>query len=337
MQLLKIDENLRLSTLSDIVGSANVPAVLHENSLPRTPNIGQAFKQSVAATQSEDIVSQVKKVAIINSFTEDSDIFQRAALSSDDDWKCISSKGTFPDSLKIPSTVKIPDAVDVLGNGQSVSNLTYSRTIDQMLNPPYRVDPATFNEYSAANPSSLTESVPGEGNGNVFQWFHIPWGKITLYSSLAGEQIEFPVYPQGLNDAVTANYTQMPDMIYQYEPWMVYQSSGPRSNTFRFDMHRDMWTGDHRDGKANELIRFCEANCYPEYDGSAVNTSTVTLYISGNAMITGVMTEVSVEWDGEGPIGIDGWFLHFVLEISIVEVSPEPLSFSKVRTKPLIG
>ena len=96
-----------------------------------------------------------------------------------------------------------------------------------------------------------------------------------------------------------------------------------------------MWSGDHRDGKANELIRFCEACCYPEYNGSAVNTSTVTLIIAGKPLIRGVMTDVSTTWSG--PIGLDGYYLECELRISITEVSDKPLNYSYVKSREIIG
>ena len=204
-------------------------------------------------------------------------------------------------------------------------------------NPPHYIDPSIFNEYSSIRPSQILEyNSQGDSNiQNTFQWFRIPWGQVTLYSSLGNDSKDFPVYPEEVSDARSANYTEMPDMLYQYEPWQVYQSSGPRANTYTFKFHRDMWSGNHRDGKANELIRFCEANCYPEYSGSAVNTAVVTLYIGGQAHIRGIMKDVNVRWSG--PLGLDDWYLMCELELTIVEVSDTPLNYSTVRNKGLIG
>ena len=57
------------------------------------------------------------------------------------------------------------------------------------------------------------------------------------------EMLAFPVYPEELDDGVVANYEDMSEMLYQYEPWKVYKSSGPREMTFTFNFHRDMWSG----------------------------------------------------------------------------------------------
>jgi hypothetical protein len=144
----------------------------------------------------------------------------------------------------------------------------------------------------------------------------------------------FPVYPENIDDGVSANYEEMNEMLYQYEPWKVYKSSGPRENTYTFVFHRDMWTGDHRDGSANNLIRGCEANCYPNFDGSLVNVPIVTLYIHGVNHITGVMTNCKVKWDG--PIGLDGFYLKCELSFTITEISPQALNYNTVRNKGLI-
>ena len=75
--------------------------------------------------------------------------------------------------------------------------------------------------------------------------------------------------------------------------------------------------------------------CYPYYNGSAVNTSIVTIYVKGKSLITGVLTEASDDWSG--PIGLDGWYLECTLKLSITEVSVQPLSYSTMRNKGLIG
>lgn len=335
MQFLKIKPGLKLQELSDLVGERNTEYVLNANQLSRTPEIGKAFSDVCDTKTSESKnVEWNRKSSILNSFVSDSDVFETAALLRDSDWKLLSNLGTFPNMLRIPDSIVLPDTVDILGNGEGVKKSIYKKAMNQLSTPPHSIDPAIFNEYSVQKPSRILDYT-SNSNSNVFQYFRIPWGDVTLYSSLDNSKIDFPVYPEEIQDQVKANYTTMPDMLYQYEPWQIYQSSGPRSNTYTFSFHRDMWTGDHRDGKANELIRFCEACCYPEYNGSAVNTSTVTLLVAGRPLIVGIMNDVSTRWDG--PIGLDGWYLHCELQISITEVSTTPLNYSVVKQKPLIG
>lgn len=334
MQFLSINENTKLSELSDIVGERNLEYILNANELTRTPNIGKAFlnRCNDIVNEQSSQVDWTRKISILNSMSDNSDVFEKAALLNDIGWKLLSKLGTFPGMLKIPESVELPSTVDIIGDNSKVSETIYQKAMYQMKTN-HIIDPSIFNSYSTVKPSNLVYYNPQDGN--VFQNFQIPWGEVTLYSSLDNSKIDFPVYPEEVSDGVKANYTQMPNMIYQYEPWQVYESSGPRSNVYAFDFHRDMWTGDHRDGKANELIRFCEACCFPEYNGSAVNTTVVTLLVSGNALITGVLTDVNTKWDG--PLGLDGWYLHCRLEISITEVSKSALSYSTVKNKPLIG
>ena len=334
MQLFKIDETTTLAQLSDAVGEKNVQSILAANNLKRTPNIGKQFKSMCDSIMSQpNPVDTKRKMSLLNGLTTDSDIFESTALQGEKEWKVTSAIGTLPGMLKIPDSVTLPDSVNVLGNSQSVGNRIYKQVMTS-LEVSSKVDPSIFNEYVGAN-SSQPVSASSGSSSDVFQWFQIPWGQVSLYSSIEGETKDFPVYPEELSDEYKANYTQMPDMLYQYEPWQVYQGSGPRSNTYTFKFHRDMWTGDHRDNKANELIRFCEANCYPEYKGSAVNTPSVTLYIAGQPHISGILTGVSVKWSG--PLGIDNWYLVCELGLSITEVSQTALDYATVKKKGIVG
>lgn len=335
MQFIKISPSTTLSELSEQVGAKNIDAILHLNGLPRRPDIGKVFKEKCNQIQSEvaDIAWQ-RKCTVLNSLTKDSDVFEYASLLSGSGWKVLSSIDTFPNMLRIPDTISLPDSSQILGNGEQTKTLVYREVMRSFQEPPHFPDMAVFSEYSSIRPSSVVEPAGGI-DSKVFQWFKIPWGEVTLYSSLSGDTIDFPVYPESMSDGVRAEYTTMPDLIYQYEPWQLYTRSGPRTNTYEFDFHRDMWTGDHRDGKANELIRFCMANCYPRYNGSAVHTATVVLYVHGKNLITGILTDVSVDWDG--PIGLDGFYLHCKMTLTITEVSPQPINYDSMRRKPLIG
>lgn len=334
MQLLKIKPNTSLEELANQVGDRNVEAILAANNIKRSPNVGKAFADTCARIQSTNpAVDTKRKIALLNNITHESDIFEQTALQSESAWKITSAIGTLPSMLIIPDSIELPDSVDIMGNHQPVGNRIYNQVIT-CLHETGQVDPAIFNEYSGIKHSQIA-TMNEATNKDPFQWFKIPWGKVSLYSSVAKTSVDFPVYPEDLTDGVRANYTQMPDMLYQYEPWQIYQNSGPRSNSYVFKFHRDMWTGDHRDGKANELIRFCEANCYPEFKGSAINVSTVTLYIGGTPHIEGVLTAVTPRWSG--PIGQDGWYLHCELELEITEVSSIPLDFETVRRKGIIG
>ena len=334
MQYISINKDTTLVDLADRVGDRNVETFLAINGLTRSPNVGEQFSamvENILLTGST--VNWQRKSTILNKFSSDSDIFEEAALLDSNSWKVLDALETFPNRLKVPETITLPSATDILGNGQGVDSRVYENAMNSLANEPHTIDPGIFNQYSTIQNTQITGSVSQTSTNTTL--FNLPWGDITLYSSLAGESIDIPVYPEELEDSVKANYTTMPDLLYQYEPWYVYQSSGPRSNSYTFHMHRDMWTGDHRDGKANELIRFCQAACYPEYSGSAVYSDTVTLYVKGSALITGILTAVNVKWSG--PIGLDGYYLDFELVLDITEVSEQALSNSVVRAKSLIG
>ena len=325
-------KDMTLSKLSSIVGERNVDYVLNANSLDRSVNIGQEFFDRVI-TDAE--VDYQKKLNILNQFVGDSDIFEKAALGSESDWRALSQYSCFSDAIKIPDEVQIPASEGVLGNSEPISNRVYQQCVNSLLDIHY-IDPAIFAEYNASfSGGSFGVTANGAIFGNeVFQWCNLPWGRVCLYSSLSDELLYFPVYPQEFEDGSQASYEQMPDTLYQYEPWLVYKSSGPRELTFTFNFHRDMWTGDHRDGNANALIRGCQANCYPDYDGSLVKVSTVTMYINGQNYITGVMKDCKFKWDK--PIGLDGFPLYCTLTITIAEVSPQALNYNTVKNKGLI-
>lgn len=334
MQFLDVPRNMTLLELNNTVGARNVDSILHINNTKRVPKIGEEF-YSVCQNAIEGVkdIDWQRKASLLNTMTDDSDVFETAALMGNTAWRVYSVMNTFPGKMRIPDGLVLKGSENLIGDGIHLSRTVYETAMEMLRTYPHVIDPGVFNEYSTIKPSRiLTDELYSTG---VFQWFRIPWGEVTLYSSLSDSAIDFPVFPEELGDAVHANYTTMPDLIYQYEPWQLYTGSGPRSNTYTFDFHRDMWTGDHNDGKANQLIRFCMANCYPDYNGAAVNTSLVTLYIHGYKLIEGVLTDVGVSWDG--PLGHDYWYLHCKLELSITEVSPIPLNHTTMLNKPLIG
>lgn len=328
-----------LTELTNLVSSRDIDSVLNLNNIARSHDIGKSlldFYETLDIDSYDDVTYQ-EKGSILNTLTGDSDVFETAALLNETEWKFLKLTGSFYGMLKIPETIKLSSVVGVLGNNEHVKKDIYNKSF-MMLNDEktynHKIDPSIFNNYDGKRGSQILTSTP---TNNPMQWFKLPWGKISLYSSLSGKSMDFPVYPDGLKDGVQANYETMSDILYQYEPWQVYHSSGPRSNTFSFKMHRDMWSGNHLDGKCNELIRFCEANCYPDYKGASVQTSTVTLYLVGKPYITGVMTSVDVSWDSDSPIGQDGFYLVCQLDLTITEVASEPLSYNTVMNKGLIS
>jgi hypothetical protein len=334
-QFLDISKNYTLSKLSDRVGSYQAEKFLRDNGVPRSPNIGRAFNEKVATiTENTQEVDWQRKASILNKMVDDSDVFEEAALSSENNWKVLSEANTFIGKLRVPDTITLPKTSDVLGNGEPVQSDIYDKVMNDLSQYPHRISPEIFNSYSVRNTTQLADPVvTGTAFNNIFP---IPWGDITIYSQLSRESKDIPVYPEELQDSRSANYSTMPDMLYQYEPWYLYQGSGPRECTINFGtMHRDMWSGDHSDGKANELIRFFESMCYPEYDGSTVNTDIATLYIKGSIYVSGIVTKVDPKWSG--PLLQDGWYACVDLSVSITEISNNALNREYVKSLPIIG
>lgn len=339
MKYVSISRYDKLNELTERYGLNNINQILADNGITRAPNVGQQFYNLVQnAIKTTPPVSGTRKLAILSQYVNDSDIYEKAALSDTDEWKVLSTLNTFSDYLYVSDQIEdqIIDTYQTLGNGISVSSQIRKKVESAILLNDEKI--LTSDLFSAINTSrniglrSVATSVSKELN--PMDWFNIP-DNVVLYSSITGDRMIIPTYPTSYHDERIANYTTMPDLLYQYEPWQMYQSSGPRSNNIEFHLHRDMWTGNHLDGKANELIRFCQAQCYPIYNGSTVVAPTVTLYVDGSQLITGVMTNVGIDW--QGPIGQDSWYLEFTLTLSITEVSPSPLNHTAMLSKGLIG
>ena len=261
MQYIKIDKYTTLDDLSRQVGRNNLDTVLHLNGLKRVPNIGDEYEficNEIMSNTTE--VDTKKKLSVLNTLAGDYDVFEKASLQSEDEWKILSYTKSLPGTLKVPNDIHISEDAYVYGNNIQVPSHIYQKTMNE-LKETGRISGSSFNEYDSSPSTNINREYTEDVK--VFQWFKIPWGEVILYSSLSDSFIEFPVYPEEVSDSRSATYTTMPDLLYQYEPWQIYLSSGPRENSYTFHFHRDMWTGDHGDGKANELIRFCQATPSP--------------------------------------------------------------------------
>jgi len=366
MQFLTIDKKDTLVDISRIVGQNNISALLAENSLNRVPNIGQAWydkcEELIASTLTD--VTASRKATLLNSLTSSQELFEKACLMDEDEWKVFSAFQSFTDAIRIPEATVLPYSNRIIGftsaDSYSLSNVRSTRTgsstnrsagtaVDLTLETvspvTYKavmnnlkefgtIDPSVFEKVNSAPGVKLDKQGGTEVKTSQFA-FNIPWGKVQMYSSLLQEVVDFPAYPEQIETGRTANYTSMPDIIYQYEPWIVYQSSGPRQQTLSFHLHRDMWTGNHLDGNANRLIRFCESNTFPDYQGSAVLAPFIRFYIDGSLFISGVLTGTNVSWTG--PLGQDNWYLEFTLTLNIQEVSETALNIKSVRNFGLKG
>lgn len=319
---------------------SNATAILRYNNIDETAvghNLGKVVAERYYNISNDPNISDVtpeKKKSILNSVASDYDVFESTALLDNSGWKYMSETNALPGTLRIPDGIVIPNTDDVIGGtAQAITNYIFNKTMGY-IDAGQPVDPIIFNVYNNMNSTPVVTPQERPDLG-IMQYFNIPWGQVTLYSSLSDSTIDFPVYPEEYEDGAQATYDTMPDMLYQYEPWYTYKSSGPRSVPLTFKFHRDMWSGDHRDGMANQLIRFCQAQCYPMFNGVLVNTATVTLYIAGQPYITGILKEEKHTYSG--PIGLDNMPLAVTLTLTFDEVSSYPLNYNSVMQKGLIG
>lgn len=338
MQFVSISSTTTLNQLSKVVGGANVGSILAINSLSRQPDIGAALEtQQNAILGAASNISWQRKAAVLNTMTTDSDIFETAALQGDNAWKVLVGSGSFPNTLLVPDGVTLPGSDSVMGNGEQVSKTIYAAVMRQLSTPPHEIDPAVFGGWTTMPAvSGLGKGMLATTSGAIptTNPYNVPWGKISLYSSLAGSSIDVPAYPEEVPDDIQANYDSMPELLYQYEDWPLYKSTSSKIHQYTWKLHRDMWSGNHLDGAANQMIRFFQANCYANYAGAAVTTAAVTLYIGGKIVISGIMTDCKVRW--YGPLGQDGWYLAFDLSCTIKSISPTALDYTVVKNKGLV-
>lgn len=377
MQYLVLEGNETLTSLSRLFGQSITSDILALNGISRTPNIAKEWEKQCQAILDSDMkeVSPERKMILLNTLTDTDDVFEKACLMDENEWKIFSVTQSFSDALRIPETTAVPYSSKVIGSvptkaistnpstsfntlivtsttsqknkDSKITNLSSTAAASVSSNPvssnTYRavvnslkatgsIDPGIFNGVNSA-PASAASGIGLQATSS--EWaYPLPWGKIQMYSTILGELIDFPVYPETVNTNRQASYASMPDIIYQYEPWITFENSGPREQSLSFHMHRDMWTGDHRDGQANKLIRFCEANTFADYNGSAVVTPIVRLYMDGTLFISGVIKNVDVEWSG--PLGIDdNWYLEFTLSLAMQEVSESALNCKSFYTRAL--
>lgn len=377
MQFLTITRKDTLVSLSRIIGAHNIDLLLAENGLMREPKIGAQYYKKCDDLLASDPpeVPAARKAALLNALTDSQEVFEKASLMDEEEWKIFSAFQSFRDALRLPESIQMPYSSKVIGissqtveeaaiggggvsssgrrttGGQGVtptaspaaqvtaaepvSSNTY-RAVMKELSVKGTIPPEIFNTINTAYPVRVEDQKSQRIKDKTPQFaYNLPWGKIQMYSDVLKEVIDFPAYPEEISTSRSAQYVEMPDLIYQYEPWIAYEKSGPREQALSFHLHRDMWSGDHRDGRANNLIRFCEANTFPRFNGSIVQAPKIQLYIDGSLFISGVLVECIVNWSG--PIGLDNWYLEFTLELRIQEVSDVALNIDTVRNFGLIG
>ena len=103
MQYLIISNDMTLSDLSAIVGERNVDTVLNVNGLERSVNIGKEFsarnKEFLKNNAGTEVDYQTK-IQILNQFVGNYDLYEKAALGTEDNWKLLSQYSYFSDAIR---------------------------------------------------------------------------------------------------------------------------------------------------------------------------------------------------------------------------------------------
>ena len=108
MTYLAITKEMTLSQLTDRVGSYNTSAILADNQLARCVKIGEEFYNHIQDI-SINTVSVARKITLLNSFVDDSDIFEEACALDSIGWRILDKFNCFPNRIHIPDTIQIPD------------------------------------------------------------------------------------------------------------------------------------------------------------------------------------------------------------------------------------
>lgn len=143
-------KSMTLSSLADRVGERNVDEMLNVNSLNRTVNIGKQFHDR--SNQDISDVDAQTKINILNTLVGNSDIYEKAALGGEKDWNSLAKYGCFSDALKVPESIKLPNATDVLGNDEPISKSVYEKCV------------YSLSEFGEIDPSIFAESITSGGN-----------------------------------------------------------------------------------------------------------------------------------------------------------------------------
>ena len=89
---MPITKDMTLSKLSSVVGERNVDAILNANSIQRSVNIGETFKRQIDSLKYQAPKPEYQqKLSILNQFAGDSDLYEKAALGTEDSWKALAN------------------------------------------------------------------------------------------------------------------------------------------------------------------------------------------------------------------------------------------------------
>ena len=156
-QYLQIDESTRMKDLGERVGFDYVDTVLAVNGLIRKPAIFEQLEQKVLEARQGENVGWQRKARILNKMVGDSDVFETAALMSEDDWKVYQKLETFPGFIKMPPSVVLPKASDIMGDGEHIGSVTYKAVMNDLQTDPHIIKEGNFSKYSTSRGMQMRE------------------------------------------------------------------------------------------------------------------------------------------------------------------------------------
>lgn len=119
--------------------------------------------------------------------------------------------------------------------------------------------------------------------------------KYTAYikNNLTNTKIRFTVMPQGLNETITANFTQQ-DIVGASRPRIVYNSTSAKTMNLSLQNLTEDYVAKGF-SSLYEYVRALQALAYPEYKSGVVKSPDLTLVL-GDRSMSCVCTSVSVSW-----------------------------------------
>ena len=129
-----------------------------------------------------------------------------------------------------------------------------------------------------------------------------------------------------MTDSLQVNHN-FNSVAYRTEPYINYVSSGPRTVSAAFNLHREMM-GPNRMGTVDSIINAIQAACYPI--DTASNSVPASLKVGKSLSIRGVITG-GIQTSFSGPI-INGKYNVYDISFTITEVKNAIVMFGAKKT-----
>lgn len=113
-----------------------------------------------------------------------------------------------------------------------------------------------------------------------------------------------PLYPEEISDGISANWNDT-TIVGRSAPISNYVSTSDRQVSFSFTIHREMYTAMSRRGtsssrtsmdKVDKLLKGLRSAVYPKYETQIGMFPTISMFVFGEFIIKGKLTNVSFTW-----------------------------------------